>query len=135
MHGGGTGQFAAIPLNLSYLSKNKEQPEADYLVTGGWISTLLLPKHVISGTWSQKSAKEASKYIKVNKVVNLEKYDGIPPVLEWKVSKDAAYLFYCANETIHGVEISDISGFPRDANLIADISSNILSYPIDVSKV
>lgn len=54
MHGGGTGQFAALPLNLSYLSKNQEQPEADY---------------VVSGTWSQKAAKEAEKYLKANKVI------------------------------------------------------------------
>jgi phosphoserine aminotransferase len=53
MHGGGTGQFAAVPLNLSYLSKNAEQPEADYLITG---------------TWSKKAVAEAEKYLKVNKV-------------------------------------------------------------------
>jgi len=121
MHGGGTGQFAAIPLNLSYLSKNKDHAEADYLVTGAW---------------SQKSTKEAEKYLKVNKVVNLDKdkYGKVPPASEWKLSKDAAYLYYCANETIHGVEISDLADLPSDVNLVVDISSNILSRPIDVSK-
>ncbi|KAI6182860.1 Phosphoserine aminotransferase [Aphelenchoides bicaudatus] len=119
MHGGGTGQFAAVPLNLSFLSKNKETPEADYLVTG---------------TWSQKAAKEAEKYLKVNKVANLEKYTTAPPTNEWKLSNNAAYLYYCANETIHGVEIADLSGLPENVNLIADISSNILSNLIDISK-
>jgi phosphoserine aminotransferase len=65
----------------------------------------------------------------------LEKYDGVPPVSEWKLSKNAAYLYYCANETIHGVEFTDLSDLPADVNLVADISSNILSRPIDVSKV
>lgn len=120
MHGGGTGQFAALPLNLSYLSKNQTHPEADYLV---------------SGTWSQKSAKEAEKFIKVNKVANVDKFGDVLPPSEWKLSKDAAYVYYCANETIHGVEVTDLTGLPHNINLIADISSNILSRPIDVSRV
>lgn len=53
MHGGGTGQFAAIPQNLSFLAKNNTNSSANYLVTG---------------TWSDKAAKEAEKFIHVNKV-------------------------------------------------------------------
>lgn len=53
MHGGGTGQFAAIPQNIEYLSKNLENPIADYLITG---------------TWSDKAAKEGEKFININKV-------------------------------------------------------------------
>lgn len=53
MHGGGTGQFAAIPQNIGYLSKNLKKPIADYLITG---------------SWSDKAAKEGEKFINVNKV-------------------------------------------------------------------
>lgn len=53
MHGGGTGQFAAVPLNLHYLAKNSVNPSADYFVTG---------------SWSDKAVKEAQKYIHVKKV-------------------------------------------------------------------
>lgn len=54
MHGGGTGQFAAVPLNLHYLAKNVSKPSADYFVTG---------------SWSDKAAIEALKYINVKKVI------------------------------------------------------------------
>lgn len=90
---------------------------------------------MVSGTWSKKAAEEATKYIKVNNVAKIEKFVDVPPISEWKLSKNAAYLYYCANETIHGVEITDLDGLPEDINLIADISSNILSRPFDVSKV
>lgn len=66
--------------------------------------------------------------------MNLEKYTNVSPTSEWKLNKNAAYVYYCANETIHGVEIADLTGLPKNVNLIADISSNILSRPIDVSK-
>ncbi|CAD5206914.1 unnamed protein product [Bursaphelenchus okinawaensis] len=118
MHGGGSGQFAAIPLNLRSLSTTTP-PSADYLITGAW---------------SQKAAKEAEKYIHVNKVSSCSSHDTIPPASEWKTSTEAAYLWYCANETIHGVEFKDTPEVPEGVNLVADISSNILSSPIDVAK-
>ncbi|XP_003746477.1 probable phosphoserine aminotransferase [Galendromus occidentalis] len=115
MQGGGTGQFAAVPLNLC--PKLKEQ-KADYVVTG---------------TWSQKAAKEAASFVQVNEVFpRPAKFDNIPPESGWKTSPDAAYLYYCDNETIHGVE------FPRvpsvDCPIVCDMSSNILTRPVDVSK-
>ncbi|KAI6241390.1 Phosphoserine aminotransferase [Aphelenchoides fujianensis] len=119
MHGGGTGQFAAIPLNISFLAANPEQPTADYLITG---------------TWSQKAAKEAEKFIKVHKVLDHDHFVSIPPQKEWKVNEGAAYLYYCANETIHGVEFQETPQLPEGVHLVADISSNILSRPIDVRK-
>uniref|UniRef100_A0A915EQX8 Aminotransferase class V domain-containing protein n=1 Tax=Ditylenchus dipsaci TaxID=166011 RepID=A0A915EQX8_9BILA len=92
MHGGGTGQFAAIPQNLGFLSK-ASPPSADYVVTG---------------SWSDKAIKEADKFIKTNKVFKIEKpYSKIPAMDQWSLSEDAAYLYYCANETIHGVEFHD----------------------------
>jgi phosphoserine aminotransferase len=58
----------------------------------------------------------------------------IPDASQWSLSPDASYVYYCANETIHGVEFPDIpdtNGIP----LVCDMSSNILSKPVDVSKV
>ncbi|XP_041356343.1 phosphoserine aminotransferase-like [Gigantopelta aegis] len=114
--GGGTGQFAAAPLNLMKL---KEGATADYIITG---------------SWSMKAAKEAEKYGTVNKVLpKLDKYTVIPDQAEWNLNPDASYVFYCANETIHGVEfhhVPDTHGVP----IVCDMSSNILTRPIDISK-
>lgn len=115
MHGGGTGQFSAVPLNLC----SSADFEADYLVTG---------------TWSSKAAKEAQKYCRVNRVFpKTEKFTGIPDSSTWKFSPNAKYIYYCDNETIHGVEFPDVpetDGIP----LVCDMSSNILTRPVDVSK-
>ncbi|KAI1727866.1 aminotransferase class-V domain-containing protein [Ditylenchus destructor] len=119
MHGGGTGQFAAIAQNLGFLAKNQEKPTANYVVTGGW---------------SDKAAKEAAKFITVNQVLKPQKpYAGVVPLNQWNIDSDAAYLYYCANETIHGVEFTNAPEV-GDVALVADVSSNILSRPFDVSK-
>jgi len=117
MHGGGSGQFAAVPLNLG----GRGEKGADYLITG---------------SWSAKASEEASKYLKVNPVFPVKKpFITIPDQSEWQGNPDVAYRYYCANETVHGVEFqqsppSDIDDVP----LVADISSNILSRPFDVAK-
>jgi len=114
LQGGGTGLFAAVPLNLI-----SETGCADYIVTG---------------SWSAKAAKEATKYGKVNMVLpKTDSYVDIPEQSTWNLSPNASYVYYCANETVHGVEfpfIPDTQGIP----LVADMSSNILSWPLDVSK-
>jgi phosphoserine aminotransferase len=114
--GGGSGQFAAVPLNLMGLNKSHK---ADYIVTG---------------SWSAKAAKEAEKYGSVNHVFpKMAKYNDIPDTSLWNLSPDASYIHYCANETVHGVEfqfVPETNGVP----LICDMSSNIFSRPIDVSK-
>ncbi|KAF1389435.1 hypothetical protein PFLUV_G00073390 [Perca fluviatilis] len=116
LQGGGSGQFSAVPLNLIGL---KEGMCADYLVTG---------------TWSSKAAKEAEKYGKVNIVhPKLESYTKIPDPGSWTLNPSASYVYYCCNETVHGVEFS----FTPETNgvvLVADMSSNFLSRPVDVSK-
>jgi len=121
-HGGGTGQFAAIPLNLHFLCKDASHPSADYCVTGAW---------------SEKAAKEAKKFLHVNPVLeSTQNYTTIPPTDAWKMTPDSAgYLYYCANETIHGIEFHGTPDVDfENVNLVADISSNILSRPFDVSK-
>jgi phosphoserine aminotransferase len=115
LQGGATAQFTYIPMNLL-----RGKAGADYIVTGAW---------------SQKAAKEAGKYCKVNIAANgsAGKFTAIPGRAGWKLDPDAAYVHYTPNETIHGVEFNDVpetSGVP----LVADFSSTILSRPVDVSK-
>ncbi|KAJ8413939.1 hypothetical protein AAFF_G00065370 [Aldrovandia affinis] len=116
MQGGGSGQFSAVPLNLIGL---KEDRCADYLVTG---------------TWSAKAAKEAEKYGKVNIVhPKQDSYTKIPDLSSWTLNPSASYVYYCCNETVHGVEFNFIPE-TKGVVLVSDMSSNILSRPVDVSK-
>ena len=114
MQGGATLQFAAVPMNLSSAGQ-----AADYVNTGAW---------------SKKAIGEAKRYVKPNVAADSGgAYCSIPPVASWNVSRDAAYLHYTPNETIGGVEfhfVPDVGGIP----LVADMSSTLLSRPIDVSK-
>lgn len=115
-HGGGRGQFSAIPLNLL-----GDKTTADY-VDGGY--------------WAASAVKEAYKYLKPNVIDAKITVDGkraIKPMSEWQLSEDAAYLHYCPNETIDGIAINETPDF-GDAIVTADFSSTILSHPIDVSR-
>ncbi|KAG0501920.1 hypothetical protein HPP92_001992 [Vanilla planifolia] len=117
LQGGATTQFAAVPLNLCKI----DEP-ADYIVTG---------------SWSDKAFKESQKFCKPNVVWSgkSEKYTKIPSFDVIKQNPDAKYLHFCGNETIHGVEFKD---YPVPKNktsiLVADMSSNFCSKPVDVSK-
>ncbi|MEO8620237.1 MAG: 3-phosphoserine/phosphohydroxythreonine transaminase [bacterium] len=114
LQGGATAQFAAVPLNVSAIGQT-----VDYVNTGAW---------------SKKAVAEAKRYATVNVAANAgEPYCSIPAFETWKCSPDAAYLHYTPNETIGGVEfhgVPDVGGVP----LVADMSSTILSRPIDVEK-
>lgn len=113
LQGGATGQFAAAPMNLA-------QPDrvVDYVNTGAW---------------SKKAISEAKHYAKVNVAADAgEPYTSIPAVANWKLSDNAAYLHYTPNETIGGVEFHFVP--QAEAPLVADMSSTLLSRPIDVSK-
>jgi len=115
-HGGGRGQFSAVPLNL--LPKGKS---ADY---------------VVSGSWSKAAADEAKNFGEINIINVVENNNSEISVTQseqWGLSKDAAYVHYCPNETVDGIEIFTVpetNGVP----LVADMSSTILSREIDVSK-
>ncbi|GLT82538.1 hypothetical protein SLE2022_009020 [Rubroshorea leprosula] len=115
LQGGATSQFAAIPLNLC-----QADDTVDYLVTG---------------SWGDKAFKEAQKYCKPKVIWSgkSEKYVRIPAFDGLEQSPDAKYLHICANETIHGVEFKDYP-VPKNGLLIADMSSNFCSKPVDVSK-
>jgi phosphoserine aminotransferase len=115
MQGGAIGENAIVPMNML-----RGHASADYVNTG---------------EWSKKSIKEACKYAKINVVASSEatKFDRVPPRETWKLDPNAAYVHICANETIGGVEYHftpDVGDVP----LIADVSSNIMSRPLDVSK-
>jgi phosphoserine aminotransferase len=113
LQGGATLQFAQVPMNLL-----RAKTRADY---------------VLSGEWSKKAAKEAKAYCDVHVAASAEDRGFSYAPREWKVRGDAAYVHYCSNETIGGVEfhwIPDTGAVP----LVADASSHLLSRPLDVSK-
>lgn len=114
-HGGARAQFAAVPLNLL-----GEASSADY-VDGGY--------------WAHSAAEEAEKYCSPNIIdITCEK-DGkraVQPAAQWPLSDDAAFVHFCPNETIDGIEIRDLP--VTDKPIVADLSSTILSREIDVSK-
>ncbi|WP_041675610.1 3-phosphoserine/phosphohydroxythreonine transaminase [Ramlibacter tataouinensis] len=115
MQGGAIGENAIVPMNLI-----GRTGRADYVVTG---------------TWSEKSAKEAKNYGQVCVAASGEAgaFRAIPPRSEWRLDPQAAYVHICSNETIGGVEFHWTPD-TGDVPLVADMSSNILSRPIDVSR-
>lgn len=120
--GGGTGGFAAVAYNMlaAHAAKTGKKGKADYFVTG---------------SWSKKAAQEAARLgVDVNIVA--EGKGRVPDKAQWSFSKpeETAYVYYCDNETVHGVEFSDIPEVPGGVELVADMSSNFLSRPIDVSR-
>jgi len=115
MQGGASMQFAMVPLNLL-----RGKLSADYVNTG---------------EWSKKAIAEAKKFSYVNVAANNADKNGtyVPSFDSWKLDQDAAYVHYTPNETIGGVEfnwVPDVGKVP----LVADMSSCILSRPIDVSR-
>jgi phosphoserine aminotransferase len=114
LQGGAMAQFAGVAMNLS----NKDSV-VDYVNTGAW---------------SKKAIGEAKQYAKVNVAADAgEPYTAIPAFSSWKRTADAAYLHYTPNETIGGVEFHFVPD-AGDVPLVADMSSTILSRPIDVAK-
>ncbi|HJU07827.1 MAG TPA: 3-phosphoserine/phosphohydroxythreonine transaminase [Rhodanobacteraceae bacterium] len=115
LQGGATQHFAQIPMNFC-----ADGQRADYIVTGHW---------------GEKAVKEAAAYSKPHVAASSadSNFTTIPPRGSWNLDSEAAYVHYTPNETIHGVEfheIPDVGGVP----LVADMSSDILSRPIDVSR-
>jgi phosphoserine aminotransferase len=91
--------------------------------------------YILTGTWSKKAISEAETYCKVNIAADASdnNFTDIPPENTWRRSDDAAYLHYTPNETIAGVEFQFVPDV-GDTPLVADMSSTILSRPIDVSQ-
>jgi phosphoserine aminotransferase len=132
MQGGGSAQNAIVPLNLIDRGGRRR---ADY---------------VVAGHWSKKSYGEAQRYGDIAAAASSQsstEIDGrtyapwtwLPATDQWRLRPDAAYLHICANETIGGVEYPELPDMAAlgasDVPLVADVSSNILSRPIDFSRV
>lgn len=115
LSGGARGQFAAIPLNLA-----AENEKTAYVVTG---------------IWSKTASEEAQRYSKVTVVANsaASGYTNIPRPDQWMDFSHASYLHYTDNETVQGVEFPKIPSSGK-VPLICDMSSSILSRPVDVSR-
>ena len=114
MQGGASLQFAMVPMNLRPAGAS-----ADYIVTGAW---------------SKKAVQEAQKLGSVHVAADMKagNYNAVPEKLD--LDPKAAYLYYCSNETIHGVEFFKEPVPPAGVELICDTSSDFMSRPVDVSK-
>jgi phosphoserine aminotransferase len=112
LQGGATHQFTMIPQNFSI------NGPLDYLITGGW---------------SKKAAKYAQQQIEVNIVSDSSdiNYIDVEEQDSWNINVDSDYFYYCANETVHGVEIHN--PITTETPLICDMSSTLCTRPIDVS--
>ena len=115
LQGGGSSQFAMIPMNLA--NKNKK---CDIVITG---------------QWAKKAAQEAGRYITVNKIASSadKTFSYIPKLDKSTFSKDADYFYICMNNTIYGTKWNTLPD-TGDVPLVADISSMVMSEEIDVSK-
>ncbi|MDN7497698.1 3-phosphoserine/phosphohydroxythreonine transaminase [Burkholderia gladioli] len=116
LQGGGIAENAIVPMNLLGTRQN-----VDFVVTG---------------SWSQKSFKEAQKYGTSHLAATGRTEDGftrVPAFSEWQMSADPAYVHLCTNETIDGVETFDIPD-TGSVPLVADVSSHILSRPLDIRR-
>jgi len=119
MQGGGLAENAIVPLNLSQ---------------GGAMD------FVLTGSWSQKSHKEAAKYgtARVAATAQAEGFTRLPAPASWQIGSDSRYVHICSNETIHGVEchtLPDLQSLGCQAPLVIDFSSHVLSRTIDWSRV
>ncbi len=120
MQGGGLAENAIVPLNLSRAAT------VDFVVTG---------------SWSQKSQKEARKYAAEVRVVASGEdthFTTVPDPATWQLSRGASYVHLCSNETIHGIEfhtLPDLKALGSDAPLVIDFSSHVASRPVDWSRV
>jgi phosphoserine aminotransferase len=91
--------------------------------------------YVLTGAWSKKAIKEAKKYCDVNIAASSESvnFTSIPDFNSWQIDQQAGYLHYTPNETIHGVEFHQVPEV-TDLPLVVDMSSNILSKPLDINQ-
>ncbi|MER0215403.1 MAG: 3-phosphoserine/phosphohydroxythreonine transaminase [Nitrosomonas sp.] len=114
LQGGASSQFSMVPMNLL-----RGKTTADYINTG---------------QWSAKAIEEASRYCTINVAASSEDahFTHIPPLEQWRLNPDAAYVHYTSNETIGGVEFHWVP--ETYVPLVVDMSSDILSRPLDVTR-
>ncbi|HEX9019108.1 MAG TPA: phosphoserine transaminase, partial [Anaerolineaceae bacterium] len=116
LQGGASLQFAMLPMNLRPAGAS-----ADYVVTGSWSKT----------AWKE-AAKLGATCVAFNG--EADNYNRLPEAGEYKFDPQAAYVHFCHNETIHGVEYKSEPVLPQGVELVCDMSSDFLSQPVDVSK-
>ncbi|MGL5151752.1 MAG: 3-phosphoserine/phosphohydroxythreonine transaminase [Clostridium sp.] len=114
VQGGGSTQFAMIPMNLM---KNK------------------VADHIVTGQWAKKAAQEGKKYGKINIIASSadKTFSYIPDLTNLEISDDADYVYICHNNTIYGTKFNKLPD-TKGKFLVADMSSDILSEPVDVSQ-
>jgi phosphoserine aminotransferase len=126
MQGGGLAENAIVPMNLSGLRKGSSTGgRADFIVTG---------------SWSQKSLKEAARYCSARVAASNADtgHTTLPAPATWQLDPQASYVHVCSNETIHGVEfheLPDLRALGADVPLVIDFSSHVASRPVDWSRV
>ncbi len=113
LQGGATQQFSMVPMNLA------SQGTVDYLVTGAW---------------SKRAADYAAYHSRLNVVSDssINNFTDVSSPKKWTHSKNANYFYYCANETIHGLEIHQIPDVK--APIVSDMSSTLCTRPIDIKQ-
>ena len=116
LQGGASHLMSMLPLNLL---RDGER--------GGYVHT---------GSWSGKALAEGRRLAATRLVASTEArgFTAVPASADWKVADDTAYVYYCDNETIHGVEFPSVPTTPAAAPLLADMTSNFLSRPIDIAR-
>ena len=162
MHGGGSAEFSAVVFNMVavWIEKRRRMAEKEFGDDQGAILRKVKQEvqhdmqldYLVTGSWSLKASQEAANLLEpltpnaVNVVADARdsngKFGSIPPEEKWSLSlsKRSAFVYYCDNETVDGVEFP---GFPggveaqpgeEERLVIADMSSNFLSRPVDVKK-
>jgi phosphoserine aminotransferase len=126
MQGGGLAENAIVPLNLCGIRSKQGRPHA--------------ADFVISGSWSEKSHKEAAKYCSTHIAASntAQAHTNLPDPATWQLSENASYVHICTNETINGVEfqhLPDLKALGSDAALVIDFSSHVASRSVDWSLV
>ena len=126
MQGGGLAENAIVPMNLSPLRGTPgARGVADFVVTG---------------SWSQKSHKEAQRYCTANVAASNAAggHTTLPEPASWRIDRHTSYVHLCTNETINGVEfheLPDLKALGCDAPLVIDFSSHVASRPVDWSRL
>ncbi|TWT83089.1 Phosphoserine aminotransferase [Planctomycetes bacterium CA13] len=117
LQGGAALQFSMIPANLI----RGNDKTAQYIVTG---------------SWGKKAIGEAKKEGNIESIYDAKEsnFDHVPSPGDYKVRDDAAYLYYCSNETIQGVQFAQAPSCPTSVPLVCDASSDLLSRPLDINK-
>jgi phosphoserine aminotransferase len=118
-HGGGHGQFAAVPLNLCHDKSD-------------------IATYVVNGTWTKRAAGEAEKYCTINEIDGRDPetglYTSFPELTEENIDPESKYVYVCSNETVNGIELFRLPALPESRKhipLVVDASSDFTTKPVE----